>query len=215
MFKLQSATSITDVNQTSPLSLCRIPAPNTPILTPPTPKTNLYKMAPKGRQSQRPGYGRALLTELTSPENRSVVTAVTMFAVSSPNTHHSFHLSHMFYTSIATLFAIIPPSFLFLFLFLHLSACLRNHQPLQHDLPANLGLFSPIRPVSLSFTAAGARSCCLRKYPRLFFPSFSCFSRLLRLLTRLVVSKLSSHCNPIDTGCLRIQTDRPTGRLYI
>lgn len=42
------------------------------------------KMAPRNSRAG-PGYARSLLNELSSAENRSVVTAVTMFAVRNPS----------------------------------------------------------------------------------------------------------------------------------
>ena len=44
-----------------------------------TPYITSTKMPPKG--PQRTGYARTALNELSSPDNRSVVTAVTMFVV--------------------------------------------------------------------------------------------------------------------------------------
>lgn len=86
-------------------------------------RTYTNTMPPKGRQLQRPGYARTVLNELSSPDNRTVVTAVTFFAV-----------------------------------------CLvaSNSASSAIFLVSNTDIYIP-RPAWHSFTAAGARFCCLRK----------------------------------------------------
>ncbi|KAL1301789.1 hypothetical protein AAFC00_005984 [Neodothiora populina] len=46
-------------------------------------------MPPK-RQQQQQGYARTILNELSSPDNRSVVTAVTVFATGVAFLHSSW-----------------------------------------------------------------------------------------------------------------------------
>lgn len=83
-------------------------------------------MPPKGRQLQRPGYAQTVLNELSSADNRTVVTAVTFFAVCPFCSNPAF----------------------------------RDKRTAKTDtLVYRLAL--------RSFTAAGARSCCLRKYCQL------------------------------------------------
>lgn len=53
----------------------------------------VFTMAPRNSRAG-PGYARSLLNELSSAENRSVVTAVTMFAVRNPSSSLFICLSY-------------------------------------------------------------------------------------------------------------------------
>lgn len=89
-----------NTSRNRPTTLLYQPANNTKGLAQIThTKSQLSKVLKKNKMAPRnsragPGYARSLLNELSSAENRSVVTAVTMFAVRNPSSSLFICLSY-------------------------------------------------------------------------------------------------------------------------